>query len=101
MNGNLLPATIEIAMSVSWTSQQIEDVAAATTPIGTNDEARDSERIPICCPVNLAHILRRAGAIWEPGSKRWLVQRRRIGPVIRALEKATDPLFRQAGMALD
>jgi hypothetical protein len=58
-------------------------------------------QIAVRCPVNLAHILRRAGAIWEPGSKRWLVQRRRIGPVIRALEKATDPLFRQAGMALD
>ena len=53
------------------------------------------------CPVELAHILRRAGAVWEPGSRRWLVQRRRIGPVIRALERATDPLFRQAGIDLD
>jgi hypothetical protein len=42
--------------------------------------------------VELAH-LQRAGAIWEPGSKRWLVQRRRIGTVIRALERTTDPLF--------
>jgi hypothetical protein len=33
------------------------------------------------CPVELAHILRRAGAAWEPGSRRWLVERRRIGPV--------------------
>jgi hypothetical protein len=41
-------------MSLSWTSQQIEDVAAMT-PIGTSDEARVSERISICCPVNLAH----------------------------------------------
>ena len=39
-------------MSVSWTSLQNEDVAA-TNPIGTG-EARDSERIPICCPVNLS-----------------------------------------------
>jgi hypothetical protein len=57
--------------------------------------------IAVRCPVELAHILRRAGAIWEPGSKRWLVQRRRIGPVIRALQKATDPLFRRAGVAID
>jgi hypothetical protein len=29
------------------------------------------------------------------------VERRRIGPVIRALQVATDPLFRHAGMSLD
>jgi hypothetical protein len=29
------------------------------------------------------------------------VTRHRIGPVIRALERETDPLFRQAGMSLD
>lgn len=29
------------------------------------------------------------------------VQRRRIGPVIRSLERATDPLLRQAGINLD
>jgi hypothetical protein len=58
-------------------------------------------QVAVRCPVELAHILRRAGAIWEPGSKRWLVQRRRIGPVIRALERATDPLFRRQGIVLD
>jgi len=40
-------------------------------------------------------------ASWEPGSRRWLLERRRIGPVVRALERATDPLFRHAGMSLD
>jgi hypothetical protein len=55
LNVNRLPKTIEITMSVSWTSPQIADVATAKTPLGTDDEARDSERIPICCPVNLAH----------------------------------------------
>jgi len=40
-----------------------------------------------------------AGAVWEPGLRRWLVERRRIGPVIRALEAATDPLFRRVGSA--
>ena len=57
--------------------------------------------VAVRCPRDLAHILRRAGGVWEPGSRRWLVQRRRIGPVIRALERATDPLFRLAGMPLD
>ena len=45
--------------------------------------------VAVRCPRDLAHILRRAGGVWEPGSRRWLVQRRRIGPVIRALEQAT------------
>jgi hypothetical protein len=59
------------------------------------------KQIAVRCPKELAHILRRAGAIWAPGSRRWLVQRRRIGPVIRALEAATDPLFRRQGIVLD
>jgi hypothetical protein len=54
-----------------------------------------------CCPAELAHILRRAGAVWEPGSRRWLVQRRRIRSVIRSLERATDLLFRRFGVVLD
>jgi hypothetical protein len=57
--------------------------------------------IAVRCPKELAHILQRAGAVWEPGSRRWLVQRRRIGPVIRALERATDPLFRRVGLILE
>jgi len=40
-------------MSLSWTSPLNEDVAA-TIPIGTR-AGRVSERIPICCPVNLSH----------------------------------------------
>lgn len=38
------------------------------------------------CPRELTHILQRAGGEWEPDSRRWLVGRRRIGPVIRALD---------------
>jgi hypothetical protein len=45
--------------------------------------------------------MRRAGGQWEPGSRRWLIERRRIGPVIRTLRRTTDPLFRQAGIGLD
>ena len=49
----------------------------------------------------LAHAMQRARGVWEPGSPSWLVDRRRVGPVIRALERETDPLFRQAGMSMD
>jgi hypothetical protein len=38
---------------------------------------------------------------WEPGSRQWLVERRRNGPVNRNLRHTTDPLFRQAGIDLD
>ena len=71
------------------------------THVGPCEFGQLGNQIAVRCPPELAHILRRAGALWEPGSRRWLVQRRRIWPVIRALERATDPLFRAAGMVLD
>ena len=69
--------------------------------IGPCEIAELGRMVAIRCPRELAHILQRAGGEWEPGSRRWLVERRRIGPVVRALKRATDPLFRQAGMSLD
>ena len=57
--------------------------------------------VAVRCPRELAHIVKRAGGVWEPGTRRWLVERRRIGPMIRALEAATDPLFRRAGISLE
>lgn len=57
--------------------------------------------IAVRCPLDYDTVMRNAGGQWEPGTKRWLIERRRIGPVIRALERATDPLFRQAGLVLD
>jgi hypothetical protein len=39
--------------------------------------------------------------VWEPGARQWLLERRRIGPVIRELERTVDPLFRRAGIHLD
>ena len=48
-------------------------------------------------PRELVPLMKKAGGTWEPGSRRWLIERRRIGPLVRALRRATDPLFRQAG----
>jgi len=56
--------------------------------------------IAIHAPRELDGIFRRAGEAWEPGSRRWLIERRGAGPVIRALRKATDPSFRQSDIAL-
>jgi hypothetical protein len=57
--------------------------------------------VAVRCPAELAPLLRQAGGTWEPGSRRWLVERRRLGPLIRNLRRSTDPLFRQAGIDLD
>jgi hypothetical protein len=56
--------------------------------------------VAIRCPHEFDPVMRRAGGEWEPGSRRWLVERRRIGPVLRTLRRSVDPLFRRAGLAL-
>jgi hypothetical protein len=38
--------------------------------------------------------------LWEPGTRRWLIERRQIRPLVRDLWHNTDPLFRQAGIYL-
>ena len=49
------------------------------------------------CPRDLDPLMRAAGGLWEPGGRRWLITR----PLMRELRRATDPLFRQAGIDLD
>jgi hypothetical protein len=56
--------------------------------------------VAVRCPSDLDHLIQRAGGLWEPGTRRWLVEPRRIGPLIRPLRRNTDPLFRQAGIDL-
>jgi hypothetical protein len=57
--------------------------------------------IAVRCPGEFEPLMRRAGGLWDPAGRRWLIERRRIGPVLRALRRDTDPLFRQAGIDLD
>ena len=57
--------------------------------------------VVVRCPQDLDPLMRAAGGLWEPGSRRWLIVRNRVGPLVRELRRATDPLFRQAGMNLD
>ena len=42
---------------------------------------------------SLPRLWRQAGGQWETGSRRWLIEPRRIGPLIRALRRGTDPLL--------
>ena len=57
--------------------------------------------VAVRCPHDLDPLMRKAGGMWELGSRRWLIERRRTNPLIRNLQRATDPLFRRAGMSLD
>jgi hypothetical protein len=57
--------------------------------------------VPVQCPHEYDELMRRAGGVWEPGARQWLIERRRIGPVIRELERTVDPLFRRVGIHLD
>jgi hypothetical protein len=57
--------------------------------------------VAVRCPSDFAPLVQKAGGELEPGSRRWLVERRRMGPLIRNLRRVTDPLFRRAGIDLD
>ena len=75
--------------------------ARLPTHIGPCEFGQLGGLVAIRCPHDFDQLMQRAGGLWEPGSKRWLIERRRIGPVLRALRRNTDPLFRRAGMDLD
>ena len=74
---------------------------------------KGSKRVPILDVVVLGvlfTLMAQGGAVWRgtaicavafAGTVCWLIERRRIGPVIRELRSTTDPLFRQAGISLD
>ena len=53
------------------------------------------------CPAAFDELMRLKGGVREAGSRRWLIPRWRINPLMRELRRATDPLFRQAGIDLD
>ena len=57
--------------------------------------------VTVRCTQEYGALMRRAGAEWDPGGRRWLIEQRRIGPVLRMLWRAADPLFRRAGIDLD
>ena len=57
--------------------------------------------VAVRCPHELDPLMRKAGGLWEPAGGRWLIHRGRMGPLIRNLRHATDPLFRRVGIDLD
>ena len=74
---------------------------AAPARIGPVEFGELGGMVAVRCPHEFDPLMRRAGGMWEPGTRRWLIERRRIGPVLRDLRHTTDPLFRRAGLDLD
>ena len=57
--------------------------------------------VTVRCPSDYEPLMRKAGGMWDPGARLWFLHPRRVGPVLRELQRTTDPLFRQAGIDLD
>lgn len=57
--------------------------------------------VRVHAPRELAETIEAAGGAFDPGDRTWWLQPRRLGPLVRKLERETDPLFRQAGVQLD
>ena len=79
------------------------DLTIGTLPhrVGPCEIARLGALFAVQCPSDLAPLLAGAGATWEPGSKRWLIGDYRLARLVPKLRRATDPLFRRAGIDLD
>ncbi len=57
--------------------------------------------VAVRCPEEFDELMRLTGGLWEAGSRRWLISRRRLNPLIHKLRRMTDPLFRRVGISLD
>jgi hypothetical protein len=79
----------------------VKELPPLPVRVGPVEFGQFGKLVAIRAPREMDSLFRRAGGAWEPGSRRWLIERRRIAPVIRALRATTDPLFRRFGMSLD
>jgi hypothetical protein len=57
--------------------------------------------VAVRCPSDLVPLVQKAGRPVGAWLSARLVERRRMGPLIRNLRRSTDPLFRCAGIDLD
>ena len=78
-----------------------EPIPAMPMHIGPCQFSERGAMVGVRCPSDFDPLMRQAGGQREPGSRQWLVERRRLGPLVRNLRQATDPLFRHVGMDLD
>jgi hypothetical protein len=89
-----------MARKVNWNLWRRQPPVVPTR-IGPAEFQALGGMIAVRCPSDLDPWMQKAGGLWEPGGRRWLIERRRIGPLIQNLRRNTDPLFRRVGMSLD
>ena len=53
--------------------------------------------IAVRCASEFDELMRSTCGLREAGSHRWLIPRHRVGPLVRELRRAPDPLFRRRG----
>ena len=82
-------------------AQQFQEVPPIPERLGPCRFGRLGFWITVQCPSEFDPLLLKAGAVWDPGDRRWLLRLHRVGPILRALRRHTDPLFRRAGIVLD
>ena len=82
-------------------ARQQAALAELPSRIGPAEFSTLGALVAVRCPHDLDRLMKKAGGLWEPGSRRWLIEPRRINPLIRDLRRATDPLFRHAGTDLN
>ena len=61
---------------------------------------RSGALVGVRCPSDLDPLMLKGDGLWEPGIGRWLIEPRRIRPLVCNLRRDTDPLFR-VGLDLD
>ena len=76
-------------------------IPAMPMRIGTCELSELGAMVAVRCPSDFEPFVHQTGGLWDPGSRRWLIERWRLGPLMRNLRQATDPLFRRVGMDLD
>jgi hypothetical protein len=92
-----MPARVIRGVSIADAAGLLATLAA----YGLNGMSTSAPGSPVQCPSEFDALLMEAGAVCEPGERRWLLLLHRLGPVLRALRRRTDPLFQQAGVDLD
>ena len=76
-------------------------IARLPTRIGPAEFSDFCGMVAVRCPSELEPLMRQAGGEWDSGLRHWLIERRRMEPLIRNLRRVTDPLFSHVDIDLD
>jgi len=71
-------------------SQLHQGVSPILKHIGPCRFGRLGAWITVQCPQEFNALMLQAGAVWEPGERRWLLRLHRLSPVLRKLRRQTD-----------